>query len=126
MNGKIEAAKKHAVRPVPLWLAVLVAITVATGLKVGPIAFAPEAIEDVAEDLEDHEGAFQEHKGELKEHEKRCDMQHDKLGEKVEEQMAQTAELDKSVAVLETEVKGLTKTTNDTYKIVQQIALDMP
>lgn len=126
MNTKVEAAKKHAVRPIPLWLAALVAIVVATGLKVGPIAFAPEAIEIVAEDLEEHEAVFAEHKGELKEHEKRCDMQHDKLGEKVDEQMAQTAELDKSVAVLETKVEGLTKTTDDTYLAVQEIARKMP
>lgn len=126
MNNKVEAAKKHAVRPIPLWLAALVAITVATGLKVGPIAFAPEAIEIVAEDLKEHEGVFAEHKGELKEHEKRCDMQHDKLGEKFDEQKVQTAELDKKVAVIETEVQHLKKTTDDTYEIVQQIARDMP
>ena len=126
MNNKVEAAKKHVVRPIPLWLVVLSSLVVITGFKVGPLIFAPEAIEIVAEDLEEHEAVFTEHKGELKEHEGRCNMQHDKLGEKVEEQKAQTAELVTSVAVLETDVTHLKKTTDDTYKIVQQIAMDMP
>lgn len=87
---------------------------------------APDAIEVVAEDLEEHEAVFVEHKGELKEHEERCDMQHDRLGDKVEEQKAQTAELDKKVAVNEERLKGLKKTTDDTYLAVQQIARRLP
>ena len=126
MNNKVETAKKHAVRPIPLWLVLIGSLVGITGFKVGPMIFAPESIKVVAEDLDEHEGEFQEHKGELKEHEERCDMQHDKLGEKVEEQKAQTAELVTSVAVLETKMEGLEKTTNDTYAAVQDIARRMP